>query len=166
MTLRFMRWLLGLLIAVVAFATFAWFVLLRPIPQPPTNESAAIFNHGSIGNETAQGLPYWIWRVLPKIFADRLPGDGGGYAAFGMVWEPGGPARRVLRDDARGDRPGRAELPHSAIRGATDCRRRTRRIWSAPGRGRGSIRRPISASSQAQAKTPASPPTGSWTRSR
>jgi cytochrome c553 len=91
MTLRPWRWLLGLLIAALALGAFAWFVLLRPVPQRLANDPAVQFNHGSIGNEAAQGVPYWIWRVLPKIFADKLPGDGGGYAAFGMFWEPGAP---------------------------------------------------------------------------
>jgi hypothetical protein len=75
------------LIAVVIL--FAWFVLLRPVAQPETNDPLEVFNHGSIGNESAQGLPYWIWRVLPTIFSDYLPGDKDGYGSIGVYWIAG-----------------------------------------------------------------------------
>lgn len=45
------------------------------------------FKYGSIGSEDQEGIPYWIWEVLPRMFADKLP--AGGYGALGMVWEPG-----------------------------------------------------------------------------
>jgi hypothetical protein len=51
----------------------------------------ALFNHGSIGNEDARGLPYWIWRVLPQVFSDYLPGSQAGYGAFGLHWSTGEP---------------------------------------------------------------------------
>ena len=31
------------------------------------------FKYGSVGTEAGVGLPYWIWRVLPQIFEDKLP---------------------------------------------------------------------------------------------
>ncbi len=31
------------------------------------------FRYGSIGTEENVGLPYWIWRVLPIVFEDKLP---------------------------------------------------------------------------------------------
>ena len=37
------------------------------------------FKYGSIGTEQAQGVPYWIWLVLPRIFPDKLPRAGGLY---------------------------------------------------------------------------------------
>jgi hypothetical protein len=46
------------------------------------------FKYGSVGIEPEEGLPYWIWQVLPQLFADRLPGPGG-YASLGFVWEQG-----------------------------------------------------------------------------
>ena len=91
MSIRPWRWLLVALVALLVIGSTAWLVLLRPVPQVATNDPARLFNYGSIGNETAQGLPYWIWRVLPKVFADRLPGDGAGYSALGVHWEPGSP---------------------------------------------------------------------------
>src|SRR6186997_1307764 len=45
------------------------------------------FKYGSIGAEDREGIPYWIWQVLPRMFADKLP--PGGYGALGMIWEPG-----------------------------------------------------------------------------
>ena len=95
------RVLLAALVLLLVGAVGGWWTLLRPVPQPATNDPIARFNHGSIGNEASQGLPYWIWRVLPVVFADRLPGDGKGYAAVGVHWEPGaelpvGFARKTL----------------------------------------------------------------------
>ncbi|HVH26182.1 MAG TPA: hypothetical protein VM818_05465 [Vicinamibacterales bacterium] len=46
------------------------------------------FKYGSVGIEAEEGLPYWIWQVLPQMFADKLPGPGG-YASLGIIWEPG-----------------------------------------------------------------------------
>ena len=91
MTLRFWRILLWLLVGVVVLALAAWYLLLRPVPQQASNDPAWIFNHGSIGNETAQGLPYWIWRVLPQVFPEHLPANGDGYATFGLHWPTGDP---------------------------------------------------------------------------
>ena len=46
------------------------------------------FKYGSIGSDTDNGVPYWIWRVLPKVFADKLPDhEGDGYARIGFVYE-------------------------------------------------------------------------------
>ena len=81
--------LLGFLLVLVVGGVGGWLLLLRPIPQPDTNDAGFVFNHGSIGNESAQGLPYWIWRVMPVVFADLLPADQRGYAAFGVHWQPG-----------------------------------------------------------------------------
>lgn len=89
MSLRFWRALLWFLSAMVVLGLGAWFLLLRPVPQEATSDPAKLFNHGSIGNEAAQGLPYWIWRVLPKVFPDLMPGDQDGYGAFGLFWASG-----------------------------------------------------------------------------
>ena len=87
-----MRWarILQLLLVLVVFGGLGgWLMLFRPVSQPPTNDPAALFNHGSIGNEEVQGLPYWIWRVLPQVFPDLVPNKGDGYAAFGVHWQRG-----------------------------------------------------------------------------
>ena len=46
------------------------------------------FKHGSVGIEETEGVPYWIWRVLPELFADKLPGPGG-YRSLGFIYEDG-----------------------------------------------------------------------------
>lgn len=45
--------------------------------------------YGSIGaDSTDGGVPYALWRVLPTVFADKLPDHPGeGYARFGFVYE-------------------------------------------------------------------------------
>src|ERR1700739_4247004 len=70
----------------------ALIVLLIPVilvlkwPRPVSNDTLQVFNHGSIGNETAQGLPYWIWRVLPTMFPEYLPGNQDGWGSIGVYW--------------------------------------------------------------------------------
>jgi RoxA-like, cytochrome c-like len=46
------------------------------------------FEYGSLGAEFDAGIPYWIFVVLPRMFPEKLPGPGG-YASFGVTWEPG-----------------------------------------------------------------------------
>jgi hypothetical protein len=44
------------------------------------------FKYGSIGTEGRVGLPYWIWRVLPIVFEDKLPNrPGKGYERLGFM---------------------------------------------------------------------------------
>ena len=44
------------------------------------------FKYGSVGTEARVGLPYWIWRVLPTVFADKLPNrPGEGYERLGFM---------------------------------------------------------------------------------
>ncbi len=46
------------------------------------------FKYGSIGTEGNVGVPYWIWVVLPEVFADKLPNrPGRGYEKLGFVYE-------------------------------------------------------------------------------
>jgi mono/diheme cytochrome c family protein len=46
------------------------------------------FKYGSVGTEARVGLPYWIWRVLPIVFADKLPNrPGQGYERLGFILE-------------------------------------------------------------------------------
>ncbi len=52
----------------------------------PAFSPADHFKYGSVGIESEEGLPYWIWQALPRLFPDLLPG---GYASLGFVWEPG-----------------------------------------------------------------------------
>jgi mono/diheme cytochrome c family protein len=80
-----MRRLFRLLLAPVAVA-----VALAAYRGSPAAAGSTIeeqFKYGSIGAEDQEGIPYWIWQVLPKLFADKLP--AGGYGGLGMIWEPG-----------------------------------------------------------------------------
>jgi len=85
----FWKAIFALLIILVVGAGGLYFLLFRPVAQDATNDLALVFNHRSIGNEEAQGLPYWIWRVLPQIFPDHVPGNKGGWSAFGLYWQAG-----------------------------------------------------------------------------
>jgi hypothetical protein len=45
------------------------------------------FKYGSIGSDAqGAGLPYWIWRAMPEVCPDLLPG---GYASLGLIQETG-----------------------------------------------------------------------------
>jgi mono/diheme cytochrome c family protein len=70
---------------------------LRFLPDRPVTYAKIEdhFKYGSTGGERNAGFPYWIWKALPVIFADRLPKTGGeGYEAFGMVYEHDGRGHR------------------------------------------------------------------------
>ena len=47
------------------------------------------FKYGSLGSEHEFGIPYWIWRALPELFSDKLPGNGTGWQSVGFVFEKG-----------------------------------------------------------------------------
>ena len=80
--------LLALLMGAGALVGFgAWYKLFRTVPQ----EFASVeeyFKYGSIGTEDEEGMPYWIWLVLPRMFPEYLPGAGG-YESLGVAWEEG-----------------------------------------------------------------------------
>ncbi|MCK6394578.1 cytochrome c [Zoogloea sp.] len=43
------------------------------------------FKYGSTGGEHEMGFPYWIWRALPEVCGQYLPGPG--YQSIGMLYE-------------------------------------------------------------------------------
>lgn len=45
------------------------------------------FKYGSTGGERVSGIPYWIWKALPELFPEHLPGKG--YESLGFIFEPG-----------------------------------------------------------------------------
>ncbi|HEV8618077.1 MAG TPA: cytochrome c [Candidatus Udaeobacter sp.] len=51
------------------------------------------FKYGSTGGERESGIPYWIWKVLPKMFPEYLPDKtytpGQEYVSVGFLYEPG-----------------------------------------------------------------------------
>lgn len=74
-----------LLAGVVGYV--GWYNIFREVPQH-FDSAEEQFKYGSIGTENAQGVPYWIWLVLPRIFPDKLPKPGG-YTSLGITWEEG-----------------------------------------------------------------------------
>ena len=84
---RWIAFLVAVLLLVGGAAFLVWYKLFREVPTYFADD-ADHFKYGSIGNESYTGIPYWIWLVLPRVFPEHLPGDGG-YASFGMVFEPG-----------------------------------------------------------------------------
>src|SRR5436853_7469491 len=84
------RWQTAGVVVLVLLALAAWFVwtnFFRVVPQPSMTADER-FMYGSVGAEDSAGIPYWIMYVLPRVFADKLPGPNG-YASFGLNWETG-----------------------------------------------------------------------------
>ncbi len=73
------------IVILVAGALLYWaFNPNRPVDYADIQEH---FKYGSIGSEPANGIPYWIFKVLPEMFPEKLPGKG--YASLGFIEEPG-----------------------------------------------------------------------------
>ena len=85
---KLMRVALAVLILALGATFVAWYKLFREVEQVGLKTPEEWFKYGSIGSEASQGIPYWIWRVMPKMFPEYLPGPGG-YAALGVPWERG-----------------------------------------------------------------------------
>jgi hypothetical protein len=64
-----------------------WYYLFREKEQAFASDEDH-FKYASIGTENQDGIPYWIWLVLPRVFPDKLPGPGG-YTSLGLTWEQG-----------------------------------------------------------------------------
>ena len=72
---------IAVLAVVGGVITYKKFFREEPAPFFASDEEHFLF--GSVGTEGEQGIPYWIWLVLPRIFPEYLPGPGG-YAALGL----------------------------------------------------------------------------------
>lgn len=58
------------------------------VPLQAQGDIVNEFKYGSIGTEVTVGLPYWIFKVLPEVFADKLPArQGRGYERIGFTYE-------------------------------------------------------------------------------
>ncbi len=78
---------LGLVLLAGLLAFGVWYKLFRDVDQDFADVSEQ-FAYGSIGSESAEGIPFEIWRVLPEVFPEHLPGRGG-YLSLGMYQEKG-----------------------------------------------------------------------------
>ena len=65
-------------------AGLAYVKFFRREPPPYFASDEEHFLYGSVGTEEREGVPYWIWLVLPRIFPEHLP-QPGGYAALGVL---------------------------------------------------------------------------------
>jgi hypothetical protein len=77
-----------LIVVVIAIAITGWNTLFRRAPLTYYESPADHFKYGSVGTEAVEGIPYWIWVVLPRLFPEKLPGSGG-YTSLGLTWEEG-----------------------------------------------------------------------------
>lgn len=75
--------------ATVATLVFSGVVLAWASTAPHAQaDIASEFKYGSFGTEGTVGVPYWLWRVLPEVFADKLPARAGtGYERLGFTYE-------------------------------------------------------------------------------
>jgi mono/diheme cytochrome c family protein len=74
---------------IVLIGGIVWVKFFRELPQQLADDSMEeYFKYGSIGTEAQEGIPFWIWLVLPKMFPEYLPGPGG-WASLGFAWEQG-----------------------------------------------------------------------------
>jgi hypothetical protein len=82
-------WIVAVMLLVIVTIT-AWANLWREKPQPQwiTGDKRDNFLYGSVGAERDAGIPYWIWLVLPRMFPEYMPGNGG-YVSVGLSWEEG-----------------------------------------------------------------------------
>jgi mono/diheme cytochrome c family protein len=74
------------LAAIVGYILWDHLVRTEPDISYPSVEEH--YKHGAIGLGPGSQIPYWIWKVMPEVFADKLPGPGG-WASLGLIMEPG-----------------------------------------------------------------------------
>ncbi|MEB3212700.1 MAG: hypothetical protein VKL39_15175 [Leptolyngbyaceae bacterium] len=80
-----------LLVAVVVL--LAWLISPFIIIGNPSASFSNIdehFRYGSIGGESTDGIPYWLWKALPVVFVDKLPTEQPSkesWGTFGFIQE-------------------------------------------------------------------------------
>lgn len=67
---------------------YLWLQLFR-IQSYAYTDDAEHFKYASIGLESAVGVPYPIWKVMPQVCHKLLPHQGKDWSAFGAVQETG-----------------------------------------------------------------------------
>jgi hypothetical protein len=87
------RWRIVLLVTVAVVAVLSLYLMARFTRDAPVvySDPEEHFKYGSLGGERESGIPYWIWKVLPKVFPEYLPGKkyepGKEYASMGFLYE-------------------------------------------------------------------------------
>jgi Cytochrome C oxidase, cbb3-type, subunit III len=77
----------AVLVMLIVVGFTAWYKLFRVVHQNFASIEEQ-YKYGSIGTEEPEGVPYWIWVALPRMFPEYLPGPGG-YNSLGLYNEPG-----------------------------------------------------------------------------
>src|SRR5512132_2218988 len=77
------RWLWIIILLVVAF--LVWRLLFVNQYVVAYDEPIDHFLRGSIGSETANGLPILVFKALPVLYSDRM--GPGGWRRFGLIYE-------------------------------------------------------------------------------
>jgi mono/diheme cytochrome c family protein len=88
--------LLTLVFLIGIIGTVLGAVLLWQLSQnrtPRYADTVEHFKYGSIGAEPYSGIPYRIWRALPKLFPEQFK-DRDDYSAFGFLYENDADGRR------------------------------------------------------------------------
>ena len=69
------RWRINVLVlAVIAAVVLVYFAERVTRDRPVVYDDLELhFKYGSTGGERESGIPYWIWKVLPKMFPEYLP---------------------------------------------------------------------------------------------
>jgi len=87
------RWRRKLFLAlgIVLLLLLGWSLYRTFSPDAPVTYSDVEehFKYGSLGSETVNGIPYYVFQVLPELCADKLPRPAEGYASLGFMFEPG-----------------------------------------------------------------------------
>ena len=89
-----LRWILTIVLIILVILLYVWWNVTRDNPVT-YSDIVEHYKYGSVGAEpggtiftTVGGMlpPYWIFKTLPQICPDKLPG---GYAAYGFLYEQG-----------------------------------------------------------------------------
>jgi hypothetical protein len=89
------RWRVPLLVVATILVVITLYFAARFTRDAPVvySDPEEHFKYGSLGGERESGIPYWIWKVLPKMFPEYLPGKnyepGTEYASMGFLYEKG-----------------------------------------------------------------------------
>lgn len=63
-----------------------WDRLLRKYPDIVYNMPEEHWKYGAIGLSSESRVPYLVWKALPRMFPEKMPG---GWASFGLIVEDG-----------------------------------------------------------------------------
>jgi hypothetical protein len=82
-----------ILFLIIAFIFIGIYLIFNPNRPVDYSEIEDHFKYGSLGSEIASGIPYGLWKVMPKLCADKLPGED--YQSLGFIYEKGTEAKGV-----------------------------------------------------------------------